>query len=145
MGNLALNFVNHSVLHIDFGLIMVGMITNISDYEDADYLLNDNVFSIEMRHNILKCFLDIVKSVTDCTVVGVIEILPEFRAWFFGMDETDFTPFADQIGKSAQERTLADIQILYVGSSDPKVFFHVCNAGYDFLEVRFVCDVLYHT
>lgn len=53
----------------------------------------------------------------------MVEILPEFRAWFLGMDETDFTPFADQIGKYAQERTLADIQILYVGSPDPKMFF----------------------
>ena len=75
----------------------------------------------------------------------MVEILPEFRAWFLGMDETDFTPFADQVGKYAKERTLADIQVLYVGSPDPKVFFHICNAGYDFLEVRFVCDVLYHT
>ena len=39
----------------------------------------------------------------------MVEILPEFRAWFLGMDETDFTPFADQVGKYAQERTLADI------------------------------------
>ena len=69
----------------------------------------------------------------------MVEILPEFRAWFLGMDETDFTPFADQVGKYAQERTLADIKVLYVGSPDPKMFFHVCNAGYDFLEVRFVC------
>lgn len=74
----------------------------------------------------------------------MVEILPEFRAWFLGMDETDFTPFADQVGKYAQERTLADIKVLYVGSPDPKLFFHVCNAGYDCLEVRFVCDVLYH-
>lgn len=42
----------------------------------------------------------------------MVEILPEFRAWFFGMDEADFTSFADQAGKYAQERTLADIQVL---------------------------------
>ena len=51
----------------------------------------------------------------------------------------------DRQVRETVERTLADIQVLYVGSPDPKVFFHVCNAGYDFLEVRFVCDVLYHT
>lgn len=75
----------------------------------------------------------------------MVEILLEFRVWFLGMDETDFTPFADHVGKYAQKRTLADIQVLYVGSPDLKVFFHVCNASYDFLKVRFVCDVLYHT
>ena len=74
----------------------------------------------------------------------MVEILPEFRAWFLGMDEPDFTLFADKVGKYAKERTLADIQVLYVGSPDPKMFFHISNASYDFLEVRFVCDVLYH-
>lgn len=39
------------------------------------------------------------------------------------MDEPDFTPFADKVGKYAKERTLADIQVLYVGSPDPKMFF----------------------
>lgn len=37
MGNLALNFVNHSVLHIDYGRNDY----KYSDYEDPDFLLND--------------------------------------------------------------------------------------------------------
>lgn len=53
----------------------------------------------------------------------MVEILPEFRAWFLGMDETDFTPFADQVGKYAQERTLADIQVLLCRQSRSKDVF----------------------
>jgi hypothetical protein len=44
MGNFAPNLVNYSVLHIDIGLILVGMIANISDRKDTVFLLNGNVF-----------------------------------------------------------------------------------------------------
>ena len=40
----------------------------------------------------------------------MVEILPEFRAWFLGMDETDFTPFADQVGKYKSFMSAVPIQ-----------------------------------
>jgi hypothetical protein len=48
MSNLALNLVNYSVLHIDIGLILVGMIANISDRKDTIFLSNNDVFSLEI-------------------------------------------------------------------------------------------------
>jgi hypothetical protein len=48
VGNLALNLVNYSVLHIDIGLILVGMIANISDRKDTIFLSNNNEFSLEI-------------------------------------------------------------------------------------------------
>jgi len=41
-------------LHIDIGLIMVGMIANISDYKDTLFLSNNNVFSLEIKFSWLK-------------------------------------------------------------------------------------------
>jgi hypothetical protein len=54
MDNLALNLVNYSVLHIGIGLILVGMIANISDYKDTISLSNNNVFSFEIKLSGLK-------------------------------------------------------------------------------------------
>ena len=54
VGNLALNLVNYSVLHIDIGLILVGMIANISDCKDTIFLSNNNVFSLENKFSWLK-------------------------------------------------------------------------------------------
>ena len=54
VGNLALNLVNYSVLHIDIGLILVGMITNISDCKNTIFLSNNNVFSLEIKFSWLK-------------------------------------------------------------------------------------------
>jgi hypothetical protein len=54
MGNLALNFVDYSVLHIDIGLILVGMISNISDRKDTIFLSNNNAFSLEIKFSWLK-------------------------------------------------------------------------------------------
>jgi len=39
---------NYSVLHIDIGLILVGMIANISDRKDTIFLSNNDVFSLEI-------------------------------------------------------------------------------------------------
>lgn len=50
MGNLALNFVNHSVLHIDYGRNDY----KYSDYEDPDFLLNDNELPINIKFSWLK-------------------------------------------------------------------------------------------
>ena len=38
MGNFALNHVNYSFLHLDIVLILVGMITNISDRKDTKFI-----------------------------------------------------------------------------------------------------------
>ncbi|MBP3764262.1 MAG: hypothetical protein J6H19_00585, partial [Bacteroidaceae bacterium] len=54
MSNLALNLVNYSVLHIDIGLILVGMIANISVRKDTIFLSINNVFSLEIKFSWLK-------------------------------------------------------------------------------------------
>jgi len=41
-------------LHIGIGLILVGMIANISDYKDTISLSNNNVFSFEIKLSGLK-------------------------------------------------------------------------------------------
>jgi hypothetical protein len=54
MSNLALNLVNYSVLHIDIGLILVGMIANISDCKDAFFLSIDKALSNKIKFSLLK-------------------------------------------------------------------------------------------
>ena len=49
-----MRLVNYSVLHIDIGLIMVGMIANISDCKDTVFLSNNNVFPLEIKLSWLK-------------------------------------------------------------------------------------------
>ena len=49
-----MRLVNYSVLHIDIGLIMVGMIANISDCKDTVFLSNNNVFPLEIKFSWLK-------------------------------------------------------------------------------------------
>ena len=57
MGNLALNFVNHSVLHIDGRNDY-----KYSDYEDPDFLLNYNELPINIKFSWLNTSVKIYRT-----------------------------------------------------------------------------------
>jgi len=54
MAYLTLNLVNYSVLHIDIGLILVGMITNISNCKNTVFLPNNNDYLLKYSFWTLK-------------------------------------------------------------------------------------------
>ena len=48
-----------------------------------------------------------------------VEVLPEVRPWFLGMDEADFLAFLYQVGQNAEERSFFHIEVLDVGRAYP--------------------------
>ena len=70
-----------------------------------------------------------------------VEIFTEVRPRLLGMDETHVTTLAHEVGQHAEERPLADIEILDVGGPYPEVFFHFGDSFYYLPEVGFICVI----